>query len=445
MHRTPMPAHRTVVSALAVLVSLAAVACDSPSGTQEPVVASVVVNPPTADLEVTETRQLTASPRDAAGNAITGKTVSWRSENQAVATVTPAGSVSAIAAGTARITATVDGREGAAVITVTQPAVTTVTITPGTHTLGLGGSIRLVITLRGPSGNVLTGRAVAFTSSDPAVATVDSTGVVRGLTPGVVTITVTSEGVSSTATITVSESAAVIIGAVSPAPMQEGQNATITGSGFSPEPSVNTVLIAGVPATVLSATETSLTIRVPAASGCLPARDVTVRVDVSGLTDERTSPWRPASFLDLAVGQQLRIDGGRVVCMQLDASVSAAEYLIGVQSASDVPTQLTPIQLRSSTPASVSGNMALGAAYAHAALPADDHDHGTRMPTGSAAAQRLRAHREAELEFRIHERRHMLEQLGGSMLRAPGEFAGYAARNVARPCRRTRSRGTPCR
>jgi hypothetical protein len=416
MRRLPPSGHRSFAALLLVTALTAACGDGSPSTPPVAVVATVGVEPATADLLTTATLQLTATPKDAAGAPITGRTIAWHSENQSVATVTPVGNVSAIAPGTARITATVDGKVGASVITVSQPPVGSVTVTPANHTLGVGGSVQLTAAVRDVNGGTLNNRTVTWTSADAGIASVDGNGLVRGVAAGSAVITAASEGVTGTAQILVSASAAVVIGSVSPARIQEGQSATITGTGFSPEAGLNEVRIGNVAATVVSATATSLTVTVPPAD-CLPARDVAVSVTVSGLRDERLHPWRPASFLDVPVGQQLVLAGGKVACLQFDASTSGATYLIGVQSVSGTPTALTDIQMRASTPGSVSGNPALDAAWldaGHAAVAPHSHDIGTPMPPMSASAQRLRAHREAELKFRLEERQQLQRQLSGA-------------------------------
>ena len=69
---------------------------------------SVVVSPSVVPLSVSGTRQLTTVAQDARGNTIAGATgFQFGSNNEAVATVTPTGGfVSAVAVGTATITAT---------------------------------------------------------------------------------------------------------------------------------------------------------------------------------------------------------------------------------------------------------------------------------------------------------------------------------------------------
>src|SRR5256885_1782055 len=82
-------------------------------------VASVAVSPATASVQVGGTVQLTATPKDSTGSALSGRTVTWASGNAAVATVSGSGLVSAVAAGSATITATSEGKSGTASVTVT--------------------------------------------------------------------------------------------------------------------------------------------------------------------------------------------------------------------------------------------------------------------------------------------------------------------------------------
>jgi len=81
-------------------------------------VASVEVSPTTLDLTVGQTGQLTATPKNASGEALTGRTVSWDSSDDGVATVDSNGLVTAVAAGSATVTATSEGQTGSADITV---------------------------------------------------------------------------------------------------------------------------------------------------------------------------------------------------------------------------------------------------------------------------------------------------------------------------------------
>jgi len=73
-------------------------------------VASVAVTPVSASTQVGETVQLTATPQDANGNPLSGRTVAWTSSNGAVASVNASGLVTGNATGSAAITATSEGQ-----------------------------------------------------------------------------------------------------------------------------------------------------------------------------------------------------------------------------------------------------------------------------------------------------------------------------------------------
>ena len=87
-------------------------------------VASVSVTPASQSMGVGETRQLTATLRDAAGNVLTGRVIAWSSNTSSVATVSASGLVTAQGVGTATITATSEGQSGTATVTVSQVTAT---------------------------------------------------------------------------------------------------------------------------------------------------------------------------------------------------------------------------------------------------------------------------------------------------------------------------------
>ncbi|HTI64210.1 MAG TPA: Ig-like domain-containing protein, partial [Gemmatimonadaceae bacterium] len=165
-------------------------------------VASVTVDPPATSLAVGQTATLVATEKDAGGNVLSGRTVTWSTSNSSVATVSASGVVTGVAPGAATITATSEGKSGSSSVTVLVP-VASVTVAPSSKTLAIGQTVTLVATTKDASGNVLTGRTISWTSSDPSVATVSSSGIVTGASGGTATITATSEGKSGTSTITV--------------------------------------------------------------------------------------------------------------------------------------------------------------------------------------------------------------------------------------------------
>jgi uncharacterized protein YjdB len=146
---------------------------------------------------------LSATPKDVLGNALTGRTITWASSNAAVATVSQTGLVTGVTIGSATITATSETKSGTSTVTVTQAPVATVTVSPSSPTVNEDATVTLTATLNDANGNVLTGRAITWTSSSSMNATVSQTGVVTGRKEGSATITATSEGKSGSATVTV--------------------------------------------------------------------------------------------------------------------------------------------------------------------------------------------------------------------------------------------------
>lgn len=90
------------------------------AGSTNPVV-SVDVTPSSPEIEVGSTITLTATPRDAGGQQVAGRPVTWISLDQTIATVSQSGVVTGIAPGTVGIGATVDGVQNGAFVTVVAP------------------------------------------------------------------------------------------------------------------------------------------------------------------------------------------------------------------------------------------------------------------------------------------------------------------------------------
>jgi serine/threonine-protein kinase len=183
----------------------------SPTPTPEPDarVATVRLSPGVLSLSVGESGSITASAVDASGRTLAGRATAWSVTDPAVATVSADGQVRGLASGTTEVVATIDGRRARASITVTAESVASVALSPNSVELEPGASISLSATVLGARGSVLTGRALVWQSSNPAVATV-ADGVVRGVAPGTATIAATAEGRAGQATVTVRAAAPVI-------------------------------------------------------------------------------------------------------------------------------------------------------------------------------------------------------------------------------------------
>jgi hypothetical protein len=168
-------------------------------------VASVAVTPDSSSVAVGGTVQLSAATADAGGEPLSGRPVTWSTDNAAVATVSGTGLVTGVAPGSATLAATSEGKRGTAVLTVTAaPApVASVEIMPASQTVAEGSRVQLTTVPKDSAGQPLTGRTATWATSDPRVATVSGTGLVTGVAAGLATITATSEGQEGTSSVTV--------------------------------------------------------------------------------------------------------------------------------------------------------------------------------------------------------------------------------------------------
>jgi len=196
--------YASLVLTLAAALLFASCGEDSPpSGPTTITVSTVDVSPANDTLTaVGFTVQLTAVAKDAEGNELSGKNFTWSSSASSAVTVDSDGLATAVADGSATITATSEGASGTANIAVVRP-VASVTISPDSPAVLKGLTVRLTARARDSTDHTIVGPSVSWSSSDPAIATVNSSGLVTGVGVGAVSIVATSEGVSGTAAVTV--------------------------------------------------------------------------------------------------------------------------------------------------------------------------------------------------------------------------------------------------
>jgi uncharacterized protein YjdB len=168
-------------------------------------VRSIVITPSSLSLRVGQSARLQATTYDSKGNQLTGRTVSWSSNNTRVATVDNSGQVTAGLPGSATITAASGSANATAKVTVTLIPVARVQVNPGSDTLLVGQTAQLTATTTDSDGNTLTGRSITWSSNKTQVASVSSSGLVTAAAPGSATITATSEGQSGSSSITVQD------------------------------------------------------------------------------------------------------------------------------------------------------------------------------------------------------------------------------------------------
>ncbi len=185
------------IKMLAAACGLAALLCGCDKSDQIPV-SVVSIDENEISLVPGETHRLTAkvSPDNAEYD-----TVVWSSSNSGVASVTEDGTVTAIAAGEAVVTATAGEKKADCKVTVTVP-VTGITLDKKELALTIGGeSVKLTATV---SPEDATDKSVTWASEDPTVATVAEDGTVTPVAAGATKVTAEASGFKAECTVTVS-------------------------------------------------------------------------------------------------------------------------------------------------------------------------------------------------------------------------------------------------
>ncbi len=149
------------------------------------------------DMKKGETAELSATvlPEDTTED----KTISWRSSDNSVATVSD-GTVSAVGAGNCTITASCGGKSASCEVSVLAP-LTGIGLNNTDFTLIAGDSYKLNLSYF--PGDTTDDRTIRWTSSDPSVATVDGGGLVTGLSAGTCTVTAAVGNFTVSATVRV--------------------------------------------------------------------------------------------------------------------------------------------------------------------------------------------------------------------------------------------------
>jgi hypothetical protein len=172
-----------------------------------PQVVSVEIEPGTLQLVTQGSRVLSATVRAQNGAVLAGRRVSWKSSDSTVVRVDINGNAAALTVGTSVITATLEGRQGQAIIEVVTPSqanpVAFIRLSGNVADMEPGESRSIEAYLRGENGHELYDRHITWSSSDSSVVRVLPTGYVVGVKGGTATITATSEGKSGSLTVVV--------------------------------------------------------------------------------------------------------------------------------------------------------------------------------------------------------------------------------------------------
>ena len=162
-------------------------------------VESITLDKSSLELNEGETATLVATVKP--DNA-TNKTVTWSSSRTSVATVDANGKVTAVAEGTATITAQAGDKTASCTVTVKKKvvAVESVTLDKSSLELTEGETATIIATVKPDNA---TNKTVTWSSSNASVASVDANGTVTAVAEGSATITAKAGDKTATCTVTV--------------------------------------------------------------------------------------------------------------------------------------------------------------------------------------------------------------------------------------------------
>jgi len=169
---------------------------------------SVEINPKEISLVAGDTYLAKARVLDAAGQLIFGSSITWSSLNTTIATVNTSGTITARAAGIVDIIATAAGGVSEKItVNVVGRVATSVGSNLDRISIRAGSSAQLSASLYDQFGKQLTNNSYTWTSLNTGIATVNSSGLVLAVSPGVATIRIAAQGCTKDVIVTVLDSA----------------------------------------------------------------------------------------------------------------------------------------------------------------------------------------------------------------------------------------------
>jgi hypothetical protein len=192
---------RTVVLTVALACLLGFEAGAQNASPPVPPPSRVDVLPAKVDAEVGQTVKFTATAFDASGAKLDQKPSAWFAGPFDVAAADDSGNVTFYYAGEVRVGAIIGGKPGYAYVTVKPQTANRVTLTPSTLKLSVGSGTTIAATALTRAGDPLRDAVFTWSSSAPAVVTVDDAGFVTGIAPG--SAKLTAHSAAATATVDV--------------------------------------------------------------------------------------------------------------------------------------------------------------------------------------------------------------------------------------------------
>ena len=188
-----------------MLTAIGMLAC-SDAAAPHPTRAAVTIVPVADSVFEGDVVRLTAVVLDDSGAEVAGAPVSWTTSDTTLAEDLGEGRFALLRPGTVRITAHSAAVTGTYDLVIGRLVVKRVDLSPGTLSLGRGDRMQVSARVFAQGGRVITGRPVTFTSDDPLVAVIGTSGsdiagpgflIAAG--PGSTTIRATVDAVTGTA------------------------------------------------------------------------------------------------------------------------------------------------------------------------------------------------------------------------------------------------------
>jgi hypothetical protein len=142
-----------------------------------------------------DTVSLSAAVSDAGGSPVAQPSVVWTSTDSLVARVSSIGVVTAVANGSAVVTATSGTAVGQAQIVVRQIAASLMLLPDSLVLQDPGDTAQLALSVADAGGSVIAAPSIVWTTTDAAVASVDSTGLVTAVEAGTALVSAAVDGV----------------------------------------------------------------------------------------------------------------------------------------------------------------------------------------------------------------------------------------------------------
>ena len=172
----------------------------------DPTLKTVTVTPHTPTVSVGSTKQMTATGTydDGSTKNITGS-VSWSSNDSAIATISDGGLVKGVAPGTTSVVATSASISGSTSVSISVANLSSIAVSPSSASIGTSQTqqFEAIGTLNdGTTVNITD--SVTWSSSSTSVATINGSGLATAQASGTTYIVATSGSITSnTATLTV--------------------------------------------------------------------------------------------------------------------------------------------------------------------------------------------------------------------------------------------------